>query len=563
MSEYGDWLGRMPTDETVVEWQAEGRRKGYLNGHDEHDVRDAGAVGKNEPIPITRAKKKTKGRPPSELGPDIVILPSPKDPMAVARILVKDHLHHSTLALRHWRGGWWTWLGSHWVEREDRAIQSELYTATEKACYVEAEEGALPWQPTRFKIGDLREAMAAIIHLDETTDQPSWIGVDGLPVVAVANGLLRLDGRVLLPHTPAYWNQTAVPFNFDSSAPVPAAWLAFLNELWPDDPESIAAVQEFFGYVVSGRLDLHKILLIVGPTRGGKGTIARILGKLIGPGNVAGPTLSSLSHDFGLAPLLGKSLAVISDARLDAQRDSSVVVERLLTISGEDTITVNRKYKDQWTGKLPTRFLVISNELPRLGDASGTIANRFVVLQLRESWLGREDHGLEDRLSGELTGILNWALDGLDRLAIQDRFTRPASTDEAILTLQDLASPVAAFVRDRCRTGPTFEVRIDDIYKSWKSWAEDNGNKPGNTQTFGRNLRAVVPGLRVTQPRDGESRDRVYRGVHLTTTHSGDSRVPSRADDQESPSGTQWHAVQSIVGGTQTRLIDDDSDVSA
>ena len=99
----------------------------------------------------------------------------------------------------------------------------------------------------------------------------------------------------------------------------PAAWLAFLEELWPDDPESIAALQEFFGYVISGRLDLHKILLIVGPTRGGKGTIARILGKLIGPANVAGPTLSSLSGDFGLAPLIGKPLAVISDARLSRE----------------------------------------------------------------------------------------------------------------------------------------------------------------------------------------------------------------------------------------------------
>jgi putative DNA primase/helicase len=71
--------------------------------------------------------------------------------------------------------------------------------------------------------------------------------------------------------------------------------------------------------------------------------------------NVAGPTLSSLSGDFGLAPLLGKSLAVVSDARLSG-RNSSVVVERLLAISGEDTITVNRKYREQWTGKLPSRF---------------------------------------------------------------------------------------------------------------------------------------------------------------------------------------------------------------
>ena len=59
------------------------------------------------------------------------------------------------------------------------------------------------------------------------------------------------------------------------------------------------------------------------------------------------------------------------------------VVERLLSISGEDTLTIDRKYRDPWTGQLPTRFLVISNELPRFGDASGAIATRFVMLTLR------------------------------------------------------------------------------------------------------------------------------------------------------------------------------------
>ncbi len=67
--------------------------------------------------------------------------------------------------------------------------------------YLDPEKTLQPWQPTRFKIGNLLEAMAAVLHLDETTDQPSWIGEAGHPVVAVANGLLRLDGRELLPHT--------------------------------------------------------------------------------------------------------------------------------------------------------------------------------------------------------------------------------------------------------------------------------------------------------------------------------------------------------------------------
>jgi hypothetical protein len=72
---------------------------------------------------------------------------------------------------------------------------------------------------------------------------------------------------------------------------------------------------------------------------------------LIGKQNVAGPTLNSLGGDFGLAPLIGRPLAIISDARF-VGKNSNIVVERLLSISGEDTLTVNRKYRDQWTGKL-------------------------------------------------------------------------------------------------------------------------------------------------------------------------------------------------------------------
>jgi putative DNA primase/helicase len=275
--------------------------------------------------------------------------------MAVARRLVEAEYFEiptNALTLRHWRGGWWQWRGSHWIEREDRAVRRDAYAFTEHALFAD-EQILKPWEPTRFKIGNLLEALAAVTHLDAMVDQPTWIdGSEGPAVVATANGLLDLDRRILISHSPGYFNQTAVPFAYDPWAPAPTRWLAFLSELWPNDPESIAALQEWFGYVISGRLDLHKILLIVGPTRGGKGTIARILGKLIGPFNVTGPTLSSLSYDFGLAPLLGKGLAVISDARLDAQRDASIVVERLLAISGEDTITVNRKYREQWTGKL-------------------------------------------------------------------------------------------------------------------------------------------------------------------------------------------------------------------
>jgi putative DNA primase/helicase len=267
--------------------------------------------------------------------------------------------------------------------------------------------------------------------------------------------------------------------------------------------------------VVSGRLDLHKILLLVGPTRAGKGVIARTLTALVGAANVAGPTLSSLGGDFGLAPLLGKPLAIVSDARMSG-RGSQVVVERLLSISGEDSITVNRKYRDQWTGKLPSRFLVVSNELPQLGDASAAIAGRFVTLMLTTSWYGREDTTLEGRIRDEMTGILNWALDGLERLERLGSFTRPASTEEAYIALQDLSSPTGAFIRDRCELGHG-EVAVDELWAEWKSWAENNGQTVGTKQRLGTNLRAAHAPIKVVQPGSGDNRARFYRGITLKT----------------------------------------------
>ncbi len=451
------------------------------------------------------------------------LLPPPTDPMAVARELVAAmYKPDGELTQRHWRGGWWKWITAAWVEQEQRAVASAAYAFTEHAVYekvlLKGVVKEAPWMPNRHKIGDLLDALAAIVHLPEATPSPGWLdgtSYDGL-LVSCANGLLDVGRRELLPHTPLFFNATSVPFSFDPDALEATTWLQFLDDLWGDDDESIGALQEWFGYVISGRLDLQKILLLIGPTRAGKGVIARLLGALVGAGNVAGPTLSSLNGDFGLAPLLGKTLAVVSDARLNG-RGTHTVVERLLSISGEDTLTVNRKYREQWTGRLPTRLMLCSNELPQLGDASAAIAGRFVPLMLTQSWLGNEDHELEQRLQAELPSILNWALDGLQRLAGQGRFTRPPGADEAMVALQDLASPVAAFVRDRCRRDKNAETPVDVVYASFKNWADDNGHKAPTKQTFGRDLRATVPGLKVVRPggHDSSERTRCYSGLAL------------------------------------------------
>jgi hypothetical protein len=205
--------------------------------------------------------------------------------------------------LRYWRGGWWVWRTTHWAEVENRTVRSLLYAFTEHAVYADGMiKGAMrtkPWQPNRRKIGDLLEALSSITILPDDTHQPSWLDHRKRgTIIAVGNGLLDLVSRDLYPHTPRFFNQTCVPFAYGPHAAEPRQWLNFLDALWPQDADAINLLAEWCGYVISGRTDLHKIMLMVGPTRDGKGVIARVLRQLVGKENVAGPTLHSLSGDF-------------------------------------------------------------------------------------------------------------------------------------------------------------------------------------------------------------------------------------------------------------------------
>ncbi|MFI5806556.1 phage/plasmid primase, P4 family [Streptomyces sp. NPDC051561] len=507
---------------------------------DTPDRADRGDAVNTDPEPVNA--------PPAAREDDPV--PPPTDPMAVARHLAPEWEYAGLLTLRHWRGAWMSWEFSHWRELDAQQVRASLYKQLEHGQFEHPTPKGVElkkWAPNIRKVADLMGAIAAVTHLTPTVDAPAWIdAADGGPrdetrderwagkgpIVACTNGLLRVAGRTLAPLTPGFFNLVSVPFDYDPDADCPT-WEAFLHKVWPDDPESIAALQEWFGYVLSGRTDQQKILLIVGPTRSGKGTIARILAWLVGEGNMAGPTLASLGSNFGLSPLLGKSLAVVSDARLSG-RDGNQVVERLLTISGEDTIDVDRKFKDPWTGKLPTRLMILSNELPNFGDASGVIARRFVVLNMALSWLGQEDTTLTDRLHAEMPGILNWALEGLDRVQKTGRLTEPPSSREAVTTMQDTASPTSAFVRECCETDAQGQVVIDDLWAVWRSWAEDNGIRAGTKQMFGRNLQSVVPQLRVAKPRGPDGKQvRAYTGIALAEEFRPGVRRDVRRDEAQ------------------------------
>jgi putative DNA primase/helicase len=488
--------------------------------------------------PATERQGRAKGQGPEGF-------PDPGDPMGVAEQLAGAWRHDGAYTIIHWRGDFFRWAGAHWAELSGDEMRALIYPRLHRGYFLAKGEDGEPeshmWKPTRRKVADVLEALAVVVRLDPNIAPPGWTdGRDSGAVVPFENGILDLRTRTFAELDPRLFTLWSLPFEYDPNAPQPTRWLAFLEQVFGQEPGAVDLLQEWFGYVISGQLSQQKMLLVIGPTRSGKGTVSRTLAQLVGERNVAWPSLSGLTSSFGLQPLIGKPLGVIADARMAGDRTRQHVVESLLNISGEDSMTLDRKYRDPWTGTLPTRLMMLSNEVPAFSDASGTIAQRFIVLRMKRSFLGQEDLKLGEALRAELPGILLWALQGLDRLNAARRFTGTESTAETVEAMAHGASPVRAFVDEQCVTGSVdLEVGKEDLWKAWRQWADDNNERPGGKEDFFRRLRSNVADLEDIRPRTTEgARIRKLAGIALRPK-CATIGCSVRADDDLAPSGWQ------------------------
>jgi putative DNA primase/helicase len=490
--------------------------------------------------------------PPSAAGPPPgQVNEADDDPHRLARLYHDGQRVNEESALYYWREEYHRWDRAAYRVVHGKEIRSELtgrikrefdrlnlrdlaeYQRRREAAEGDGEGGGRNQGPPEARkvttklLGDALQALNHLALLPGSAESPAWLGGDepfpAAEVLACRNGLVHLPSLVegrdpyMVPPTPRFFSPNALDYDFAAEAPRPDAWLEFLGKLWPDDEQARTALQEWFGYSLLPDTSQQKILFVVGPKRSGKGTIARVLRQLVGIDNTTSPTLAGLATNFGLWPLLGKSLAIISDARLSGRTDTAVVVERLLSISGEDAQTIDRKHMTPVTAKLPVRFVMMTNELPRLIDPSGALVGRLVVLPMVRTWYGKEDTRLTDKLLAELPGILLWAIAGWQRLRDRGHFEPPESGRKLVRDMEDLASPVGVFLRECCEVGPGFTAPVQDVWTRWACWCEAQGNEKGRgtRQTLGRDLRAVLPGLDTRQAREGDERNRVYVGLRL------------------------------------------------
>lgn len=233
-------------------------------------------------------------------------------------------------------------------------------------------------------------------------------------LILCANGVLNAATGELLELTGDYF-ATAVPaWEYDPAAECPL-WLEKLDE-WLH-PSYHRTLQEFTGYLLVPDVSYHAMLALLGETRGGKGTVTRVQSALVGSAHCAFPSFNDIAGDFGLEGFGDKRVLFVPDAH-DVPRDKrGLALERLKSIAAGDPITVNRKgIKQVLDARLVTKIVLTANQHPKLLDESGALAAREILIMFERSFADRKDPDLTSKLLSELSGIANWAIQGLRRL---------------------------------------------------------------------------------------------------------------------------------------------------
>ena len=310
--------------------------------------------------------------------------------------------------------------------------------------------------------------------------------------IHLQNGTLMLKERVLKPEKEFARNRLAV--SYDPAAKCPL-WIKNLERLL--DPDDIRTLQEFIGYLLIPTNKAQAALFICGDGEEGKGAIPKMVVALLGLTNLVMGKLDTVQDRFGLAGLDGK-LAFIDDDLESASFHSTGVLKEIIT--ADKPVSIERKGKDRYQATMYARVLCCGNNfISALYDHSdGFFRRQLLIRVLPGTKIKRKDRDTDmyDKLRQELPGILNWALDGLERLRWNGwNFTVSARSRKEMEERRRESCNVISFMEsDFVRWGEDEQVFSKDAYNAYIHWCDLNGEDFVKQRTFTKYLREHYQG---------------------------------------------------------------------
>lgn len=495
--------------------------------------------------------------------------PQEWEPREIARLFLEEGEGAAgpearrSVELVFWRDQWWEWTGSNYRKVNDSELRACLSAFVEGRKWVKEKRGekyTTRQSATRQTVRNAVQSLEGRCWVPNSMEPPVWLdsGREADETLVLENGVLELD-RVweacatwekeserspldceLLPHSPDLFALNTLPPRFDPEADCPR-WMQFLDEVLPREGAQWV-LQQWLGYLLVPTNRYQRILVMKGEGANGKSVIQGVVRDLLGAENCSAAPLEQLHETHALQPLVGKLVNLATEWGYIDQTG----LNTMKAVSGQDTVTVNPKWKEPFEARLPVRWMVSTNETPRVQDRSDAIWRRLIVLPFRvqvpdeaevlEEYKGDledreaileahdgpvQDETLPGKLREELPGILNWALLGLRALERQGGFELPRYIEDQTETVRAESNPAATWCEDYLEVTEGERVSTQECYEMYEQWAKDRGYRPLNKAHFGREVnrwhrREVGEKVERARPRvDGGARERVYKGVRL------------------------------------------------
>lgn len=312
-------------------------------------------------------------------------------------------------------------------------------------------------------------------------------------LIPVRNGTLHIerDGTALHDHRSDDNLTFCLSCDYKPAAISPL-FTDFINESVPElDVQKF--LQEYTGYTLFPDVRHHLAVWLLGSGGNGKGVFSDVLQALHGKPVAASIGTGQLSG-FRLEHLVGASLITVDETptRIDEQ-------PLKILISG-GLIEVDRKFKSSISVKSQAKWLVCGNNLPSLSDQTDGFWRRWLIIKFNQKPRQVVPLLAQRITDAELSGVLNWAVEGLERLLSRGSFdVIPDSMKDDKASARTSANSVAAWSEDvepAIIAGEHEGVKgmsSDKIYHNYNYWCQKNGMKAVSSINFWQRIDVLHP----------------------------------------------------------------------
>ncbi|MGU8343182.1 DNA primase family protein [Clostridium perfringens] len=344
--------------------------------------------------------------------------------------------------------------------------------------------------------------------------------------IPVNNGVFNLNSEELIPYDDSMFFTRKSPVNFIKEADCPK-FLEALREIVCSDERLLMCIQEIFGYTLINNTKGERAFYFIGVGSNGKSFIAEILANMVGVANVSNIPLSRFSEKFGTEGLIDKSVNIANENEIG----NAISTENLKIFVSGDRTSIARKYKGDLNYKSTCKMIFLLNKLPDTLDNTHGYYRKILIVPFNRIFQQEEmDKNLKEKVLEELSGVLNWAIEGAKRLINNDyKFTECEAIEKVTKAYKEEQNPVESFLKDALIYEDGNSETKKEILDSYKLWIEGQNISSRGTESPQRFWKALSNSAKIVLNKELEYK-KVQGTLHLKNFRIDYSKLPTKRD---------------------------------